>query len=299
MKLKGTALIVSTLLVACDGVDSERAAAQAQAVGNEMCTVTGPSTPLPDEVRESSGLAIGASGLSWTHNDAGNPAELFALDNAGRLVQRVLVTGAESVDWEDIEAAQCDDGDCLYIGDIGDNDGERDHITIYVIPEPGRNATASAPARAVHARYPDGPRDAEGLFVAPGGDIYIVTKGRAEAVELYRLAANRGAAAMVTLERIRELFPQPDSRDRVSAATMSPDGQWVAIRNYRTMFLYRAAELLDRSADAVPVTVDLQPLGHQQGESIAIAADGTVRVSSEAENRGSQPVWGSLSCTFR
>src|SRR5690606_13477504 len=72
--------------------------------GGAVCTVAGAATALPDEVRETSGLAGSArsADLFWTHNDAGNAAELFAVNAAGQLVQRVVVEGADSVDWEDI-----------------------------------------------------------------------------------------------------------------------------------------------------------------------------------------------------
>lgn len=301
MKLKSAWLVGIGVSVACADVDGERASAQNVAAAPTpevtVCAVAGPGTALPDEVRETSGLARArGSGLFWTHNDANNPADLFALDVEGRVVQRVRVNAA-AVDWEDIEAAPCPAGRCLYIGDIGDNDGARGHVTIDVLSEPGRGATAAA-ATSLHARYPTGPRDAESLFVAPGGDMYIVTKGRGGAVELYRYPAPQRRGEVVVLERIRELFPQPESAERVSAATMTPDGRWVAIRSYRTLYLYRAAQLLNPAAEARPVTVDLRPLGHVQGESVAMDDDGTVWLTSEAGRRGNRPVWARLTCTL-
>jgi hypothetical protein len=292
-------VIATLVMTGCaDGEPEEAAQQPAVGQGAQVCQVGSASSALPDEVRETSGLARGRTNprVFWTHNDAGNGAELFGLDAAGSIVQRVSVAGASSVDWEDIEAGPCDDGDCLYIGDIGDNDGERQSITVYVIAEPDAGATEAPVVAALHARFPQGPRDAEGLFVLPSGDVFIVTKGRGEAVELYRFP-QRAPNATVTLERVAQLFPQPsDDQGLVGAATASPDGMWVGVRSYRYLYLYRAAELIGGAAD--PLVVDLKPLGHVQGESVAIGDDGSVWLTSEAERRGTQPVWSRIACTL-
>ena len=34
-------------------------------------------------------------------------------------------------DWEDIESGSCDEGHCLYVADIGDNDAARADVVIY------------------------------------------------------------------------------------------------------------------------------------------------------------------------
>lgn len=273
------------------------------------CEVIDADMPLPDEVRETSGLARSTRdpGVFWTHNDAGNDPELFAFDRDGRLIQRVVVTGSELVDWEDLESAPCGDGGaCLYVGDIGDNDAERDHITIYRVPEPGARDTRTAPAEALHARFPDGPRDAEALFAARSGDLYIITKGRAEEIGLYRYPAPQRPTGTVTLERVRTLFPAPrDGGDRVTAATSTPDGRWVGVRTNRRLYLYPARALLsagpagagETGTDAVePITIDLSPLAEPQGEALAMADDGAVWVSSEADDEG--PRWSRLRCSL-
>src|SRR5690606_16996510 len=264
------------------------------------CRVEGASTPLPVEVRESSGLAQSRRdpGLFWTHNDAGNEPEIYALNMAGEVVQRVRVAGGAATDWEDIEAGPCAGGSCLFIGDVGDSGAERSSITIYRVPEPDPGSEETAPAELLHARFPDGARDAEALFVLPSGDLYIVTKGREGPISLYRYPSPQEASATGTLELVRELFAEPeDADDRVTGATSTPDGRWVGIRTYRHLYLY-PADALTAGASVEPAKVDLSPLGQDQGESIAIADDGTVWMTSEAENRDSEPTWARLRCTF-
>lgn len=295
--------LASACLIGCGGAEAEPAEQPSQtALSAEIrtCEIVQAGMALPIEVRETSGLARSARDpyLFWTHNDAGNEPVLFAIAGTGSLVARVRVTGAALIDWEDVEAAPCGDGHCLYVGDIGDNAGERGSITIYRLAEPTPGATQSVPAEAMHARFPEGPQDAESLFVDQSGDIFVVTKGRSGAITLYRYPAPQRVGATVVLERVRELFPAPqDDRDRVSAATTTPDGRFVGVRTYRTLYLYPTDRLL--ANDPVePVVFDLSPLGEAQGEGLVLADDGSVWVTSEAENRGDQPRWSRLRCEF-
>jgi hypothetical protein len=280
--------------------ESAQAAAPVPAPDGPVCRVADAGDPLPVEVKETSGLAQSRRDpeLFWTHNDSGNDAELFALDASGRLVDRVRVAGAEIVDWEDIEAGPCEEGSCLYVGDIGDNDAARERITIYRVPEPEADASTTEPAAAIHARFPDGVQDTESLFLLPSGELYVVTKGRHGPIALYRVPSPRQPDETVTLERVRELFPQPeDEQDRVTSATASPDGRWVGIRSYRNLYLYPSAELVAGGA-VEPTVVDLEPLGQEQGESVTISPDGAVWLTSESESKDGRPTWARLQCTF-
>lgn len=267
------------------------------------CRVLRPPTRLPLEVRETSGLAYGArADLLWTHNDRGGEPVLYGFDRTGRHRARVAVTGAGLIDWEDIEAGRCGDGDCLYIGDIGDNGAGRDHITIYRVAEPGPG-DEHVSAVAFHARYPDGPQDAEALLVL-GGELYIITKGRTAPLRLYRYPGRVDAAVEEAaggharvLELVRELGPRPERRaDFVTAATARRDGRWVALRTYREIRLYRTDAFL--GAGGVPArSFDVRRLKEPQGEGMAFDDDGALWLSTEAD-RGEQPFLTGLSCAL-
>ena len=89
------------------------------------------------ELPEASGLAISrrTTGLLWSHNDSGNATVLFALDTSGKVRGRIRLP-VLTRDWEDVSAANCTTGSCLYIADIGDNGLARRDISIYRVPEP-------------------------------------------------------------------------------------------------------------------------------------------------------------------
>lgn len=287
-------------LAACGESQAEVAPGGGGVETAAACEVGGSGVTLPDEVSESSGLARSRrdANLFWTHNDAGNEPEIFAIGPDGQVRARVEVAGADLEDWEDIEAGPCTSGACLYIGDIGDNEGEREEVVIYRVPEPSSSDDSTAPAAAIRARFEDGPQDSEALFVLPDGDAYIVTKGREGPIRLYRLDDAANSEGSATLAFVAELFPEPeDQDDRVTGAGATPNGEWVAIRTYRNLYLYSAAALTSGSA-ASPPAVDLSPLGESQGESVAIADDGSVWMTSEAESDGDAPLLSTVRCTL-
>jgi hypothetical protein len=291
------ALFVTMIMALCSaGCDGSIRAANAD---TEVCRIVMQSEPLPRAVRETSGIAVSAHdpGVLWTHNDRGNDAVIFAFGEDGTLRTRVAVTGANLIDWEDIESAPCAAGTCLYIADIGDNSGAREGITIYVVAEPPLAAESTQPARALHARYPDGPHNAEGLFALPGGDLFIMTKGDDGPIALYRYPAAARADSTVTLERIRDVdLRRGLDSEVVTAATASADGKWIAVRTYTTLHFFVASALTE-GTEVEPLTFDLRPLGESQGEGLTLANDGTVWLTSEAEGEG-MPQLSKLTCTL-
>jgi hypothetical protein len=262
------------------------------------CTVEQPMTSLPAEVRETSGLAWGRANrdVLWTHNDSGGSPEIFALDLNGTVRARIPVKGASAVDWEDMDSGPCGNQNCLYVADIGDNAGKRKSVAIYEITEPILPAQEAMVRRVLSANYADGAQDAEAFFRLPSGEMYLVSKGRHRDIALYHLRADQQGGTG-TLQRVRSIAPHPeDELDRVTAATASPNGHWVAIRTYRTLQIYRTPELL---AGGPPfIRFSLAELGERQGESVALDDQGAVWSTSEAELAGA-PTLAKLSCGLR
>ena len=88
-------------------------------------------------------------------HDSGKP-ELIAVDTKGRTAGRVSLTAAAVEDWEAMSSGSCDGGHCLYVGDIGDNDAARSHVTIYRLREPSRVSGTAKIDGVFRASYPDG-----------------------------------------------------------------------------------------------------------------------------------------------
>src|SRR5688572_19556551 len=114
----------------------------------QQTSVPSSLTALP----EASGIAASrrTPGLLWMINDS-SPAVLFGVSESGATNARVQVSGADITDWEDLSIAPCAGGNCLFIGDIGDNDGVRSSIRVYRIPEPSSTETATRAAEVFEA----------------------------------------------------------------------------------------------------------------------------------------------------
>lgn len=265
---------------------------------NAVCEVVSPPAGLPDGLEETSGLAISARDpdVLWTHNDSGGDPALYAVSPAGGRAEVVRVTGARNRDWEDLSAGPCPAGRCLYIGDIGDNEARRDEVAVYRVPEPAVGAAATEPAERFAFTYPGGPRDAESLFVLPDGELYVVSKGRTSNVAIYRFPQPFRSDRVVEMEHVADLSStRADLPQQVTAAEASPDGEWVAVRTYATLMLYRATDLL--AGGAATSIIDVSALGEPQGEAVAMYADGRVVLTSEAAGESPSGTIAVLQCT--
>ena len=78
---------------------------------------------LPKDLEETSGIILN-NGLLWTHNDSGNESELFNIDATGEIIQKIRITTAKNIDWEDITAKN----EFIAIGDFGNNFGTRKNL---------------------------------------------------------------------------------------------------------------------------------------------------------------------------
>lgn len=241
---------------------------------------------LPDVLREASGVTPSRQyeGVLWTHDDSGGEPEIFAIDTAGRLLTTVRVDGATFTDWEDIEIGACDAGDCIYIGDVGNNRRNRDSATVFVIPEPSPTDTVSSPARRLRLRYGGGPApDAEALFILPGPRLYVISKGIERPITVFRYPGELRFGDVAEMEAIQNLTPEPVSLpDQVTGASASPNGDWVAVRTYTALQLYRVDDgetLLTATLDSAGV--DLSPLAEPQGEGVGLQRDGDIWLVSE------------------
>jgi len=223
---------------------------------------------------ETSGMVASRKhpGVLWLHNDSGDTARLFAVNPQGRLLATCTVTGARARDWEDIARGPGPDPnqDYLYIGDIGDNFGRYPSVTVYRIPEPPVSldapgqTIASAPARALSFTYPDGPRDAETLFVDPATkDLYIVSK-RDLLSRLYRAAYPQSETRTTPLERVG-LLPVGFA----VGGDISPDGRLILIRTMVSalLFIRTPGQSIAEAFKNKPITLSIRQ--EPQGEAIA------------------------------
>ena len=234
---------------------------------------------------ESSGLAASrrVPGLLWTLNDSGNPPELFAIDSSGRDRGVFRVEGAENRDWEALALARCGRTNCLYIAEVGDNNGRYNSLKLYRVPEPARPAAPGGtvvPSGTIELRYEDGPRDAEAILVTADQEVYLISKERSGGGRVYFLDRTAWERHEVVTARFLQALPLPDgSQFQITDAALGPDGIEVAIRTYSYIFFFR----LENGK------LTLDPHRHRcyaagldiQGEGITWLKDGRLATTSE------------------
>ena len=254
---RGFGAIGLLVIAAAGGYVVTRTVMRSRAEGPNEPIRTG-SIPI-DEV---SGLAIGQGDVLWVHNDSGADSTLYAIDSAGNLLATFDVGGSSSHDWEDISRGPCSRGrrqGCLYIADIGDNARRRSYVSIYRLPEPepsGGDATVQADR--MDLVYPDGPVNAEAIFVDRAGIVHLLTKEEGQTRHM-RASFAPGNSTWQYVETI-PLSPG----ELVTGADYDPDNRRVLVRTYDRVleFDFRQNRFTGRSRE-LPVQDE------RQGETIA------------------------------
>ncbi len=84
------------------------------------------SVLLSNEIKETSGLLF-FNHLLWTHNDDSDNF-IYGIDTTtGKIVKSIRLTYLSNIDWEEISQ----DEKYIYVGDIGNNNGNRKDLKIY------------------------------------------------------------------------------------------------------------------------------------------------------------------------
>lgn len=242
----------------------------------------------------------------WTHID--ERGFVYAVDAGGRVLGAFPLGPREPADdgddgdwrdgdWEDMEIATCGPrASCLYFADTGDNQERRPDgsARIVRVPEPDPSAPGPLEADVFPIRLPDGPRDIEAMFVLPGERVHLITKGRQDALTVYRYPSPLRPDT-VTLEEVQRLSTGPRSLlSQVTGASASPDGSVVAVRTYQSLeFFGVQADTLARRPNGL---VNLRSLEEIQGEAVAVGADGRVVLTSEGGPLGDPASMRVLTC---
>ena len=189
---------------------------------------------LPGQISESSGL-IFANGFLWTHNDSGNTNSFYKIDpNTGALVQEISVANAPNTDWEDIAYDQ----NFIYLGDFGNNDGDRKDLKILKICKDSilskKESFISVAAEKINFSYADQVNfvankthnfDCESL-IAKGDSLYIFTKDRGDLqTKLYALPKIAGTYIVSPLDVY-------NSQCLITGADYNPKTNEVALIGY-------------------------------------------------------------------
>ncbi|HRG98716.1 MAG TPA: hypothetical protein PLR99_20835 [Polyangiaceae bacterium] len=225
------------------------------------------------ELVELSGLAASLrhDGVFYTHNDSGDRARFFALDERAGLRATYELAAVTATDIEDIAVGPCPAGACVFLGDIGDNDARRAEVQVYRVPEP-ELADGRLTPEVLTLTYPDGPHNAETLLVSPdSGDLVIVTKTPTGRSGVYTAPAN-AVPGRAVLRKVGEVVVPPVGGGLVTGGALHPCEKRVVLRTYTVMLEYRFTGGLETLFEGAPTVI---AAGREpQGEAVTYSANG-------------------------
>ncbi len=213
-----------------------------------------------DRIHESSGL-VDLGAVMATVNDSGDSSRVFVLDpETGETV------GVTDFDTEvaDVEALAPAGPREVFVGDIGDNDRERGEVIVHRV-EIGPGQLDVEPA-SFRLAYPDGPHDAESLFVDRSGRLHVITKSFGGGT-VYR------APERLQTSGVNELEPVGRVRGYITDAALLRGGRHLLVRSLQQATVYTFPELTRVGAFPLP--------WQRQGEGISVGPDGRIRISTE------------------
>jgi hypothetical protein len=282
------------------GADNISICAQCSAYGAPQALGT-----ISDQLPELSGLAASQRhpGLIYTHNDSGDSARFFAMDETAAITAEIHLTGATAVDWEDISVGACPGGPCVYIGDTGDNKLVRDGYVIYRVIEPAVLPTDGSIISVDYQQfpfvYPDGPHNAETLLVHPvTGQVFIITKDKDISATVFEMPLPLVPDQQVTLVPTATLLISPVDGDGIATdGAFHPCGDRLLVRTTEFLFELRRApgDSLVSLFTSTPVKVPVAD--EPQGEGVTFALDGLhYFTSSETKPGGPSPSLSVVGC---
>lgn len=259
-------------------------------------------TNLSDDIAETSGLIFFDDRLV-THNDSGGMNALYEINTGdGNISRTVIIQNASNIDWEDI----CNDDDYIYIGDFGNNNGNRTDLRIYKVLKTDYLNSEQVSAQLIEFSYEDqtdfssSPNntdfDAEAL-ISFGSDLYIFTKNWVDRrTNIYKISKNPGT---YSAQKIDEF----DAEGLITGGTFNPLTQKVILTGYAGISAF-AIELrgfsngifsngvIDKYSLNIPITSSFQT------EAITYSDESNYYISAEKNALGSAALYSLVSNTL-
>ncbi len=252
-------------------------------------------TDLVPELYESSGLLI-VEGQVWTHNDSGNPNKLYRVDpSTGVILRELTLLNASNVDWEEVTS----DESWVYVGDIGNNYGNRTDLRIYRFPleqllDPGITSVLVDTIGFAFADQTDFSPIPLGTnwdceaFISLGDSLYLFTKNWADLRSyVYVLPAEPG----MHMAQRRDTL---ESMGLITGSALDRDRDVLVLLGYDLLmhpFVWRFSGYSGTAFFGGLSQYHSIALTAAQTEGIAWAALDTVFFTNEAEESGNARLW--------
>ena len=295
MKIKYSIFVISILLFLFS-CEEEKEKTPTKLFSTPPSTILTPLTKIDATVNESSGLAFINNKL-WTHNDSGNPPHLFQLDiKQPVLTQTKVLHDAINIDWEELAI----DDSTLFIGDFGNNGGNRQDLKIYLVPLENFDHDTLKYQKAISFKYEDQNRfdhesyqhnfDCEGM-ISLNDQLYLFSKNHLNTQSsIYQIAKNDQSGIATK----KATF---NTKGVITAADLSSDEKVLALLGYKYLegdifksFLWLFYNFEgDDFFGGEHQFIDL--LLEEQAEGVVIQDQRLLLISTEAEKGGQGGLW--------
>lgn len=187
---------------------------------------------LSRKLNETSGLIL-FDDLLWTINDSGGKNKIYGFNFKGEIKREVEIKDADNIDWESLTQ----DSTHIYIGDFGNNRGNRKNQSIYKIKKKSiqKKGTHKVDSKKIKFDFADQTKynfntktryDCEAM-VEFGAALYLFTKNRKNfSTTVYRVPKQNGEYKLNPLEKY-------NVDALITGADISPDKKMLALIGYQ------------------------------------------------------------------
>lgn len=246
---------------------------------------------LPKKLKEVSGMAMSKDkNIIWTIEDQGNKNVVYGLDLQGRLIADVLVENADNLDWEDITS---DPQGHLYIGDFGNNENDRQDLSILKIDlqNTAQKSTQVIQTTKFHyegqTEFP--PKKSNWLydceaFVEMDGSFYLFTKNRSKGFDgtflVFRVPNREGDFEAQLIGRLKLHGNYSDAA--ITSAAINSTKDQIVLLNHKNINILTDFAPNDFSKTKIR-TVSLNH--NSQKEAITFLNDTSLLIADEKDKK--------------
>ena len=235
--------------------------------------------PLTPELQEASGMIPSIVNLNmyWLHEDSGSDAAIYLYHQDGTRKKKYTINQIQATDYEDISLGFGPENqfNYIYLGDIGDNNKYRSHLSIYRFPEPNYMADTSVNKvshniEELQLIYPQKngivqKENAEAFFIDPiSKDLVLFTKSNT----LSKVMIASAPLQFGTQQALQHIGNLRFRYQQITAADISSNGQHILVKSYEYIYYWERLIPEPISATLQRAPKRLPYLGEVQGEAI-------------------------------
>jgi hypothetical protein len=244
---------------------------------------------LPKKLKEVSGIALSQDKKTiWAIEDQGNKNVVYGLDMQGNLLKGILVENAENNDWEDITT---DTQGNIYLGDFGNNDNNRQNLSILKLDlkTPSRTTTKVIQTTKFHyegqTEFP--PKKSNWLydceaFVEMDGNFYLFTKNRSKGFDgtflVFRIPNKEGDFEAKLIGKLKLNGKYSDAA--ITSAAINSTKDRIVLLNHKNMHVLSGFTTNDfNNAKIQKISLN----HNSQKEAVVFLDDKTLLIADEKD----------------